>query len=114
MWLMTNNIISGYRLADAEKTQRVNTDIRVSNIETEKGCVYSAYRLKYIYEGERKRKRKRYFRIVGCISVSCSGRVSVAFFKRDCFGSRDMAIFFRVWLSGRDDFRRMILLMDIF
>ena len=67
-----------------------------------------------IYGVESERKRKNVFwhyRVhihYLVFLVTCSGRVSVAFFKRDCFASRDMTGSFRVWLSGRDDFRRVI------
>ena len=43
-----------------------------STTKQEKGCAYSAYILKYVYEVEIGRKRKRYFRIVGCIYVTWS------------------------------------------
>ena len=43
-----------------------------STSKQKKGCAYSTYSLKYIYEVESERTRKRSFRIVGCIYVTWS------------------------------------------
>ena len=94
--------------------------LRYSTMKQKKGCEYSAYRLKYIYEVEREKKEEG---LLHCrvhirylvFFVTCSGRVSVTFFlfeNSDC--SRLGTLLFPLVFG----FRKMIsvgcLLMDPF